>query len=137
MTANDEKPKKPEKLTQDEYNALAPEFQHQHRQGIRMWDEWHDKKRRMVVTTEDIKESFKSLAAVMLEMPPPEKNYVFVEVLADNGISKWELMVATKEILRSRSKVLVPSEYFHALSRVRARLLTQNRDMYDKEALDF
>lgn len=137
-TANDNKePTKPLDLKHDEYNALTQEQRHGRMMASRRWHYWDDLQRRAVVTTADVATSFKQLTPIMIEMCPLDSIPAFLEVLISNNVTKWQLKVATKEILRTRGKVLVVAEYFHALDRVKTKLRMKNKDMYDEEALDF
>jgi hypothetical protein len=136
MAAN-EKPPEPKRVSQIEYNAMTAEDQRERVNQLNAWDDWHDKQRRKVVTAECIAKSFKRLTPIMLEMPKAEKIPAFLEILIANKISKWELAVATNEILRSRVKMEVVAEYFHALNRVKENMARQNHNVFHENALDF
>lgn len=137
MESIDEKARKG-LISEAEYNTLNHHQQQRYNTDSIPWEADRLAEKRKVVELNDVKISFKSLMTGMTEMPDIEKIPLFTGILIDNRITKWQLRVATAEILRTRTKFIAVCDYFLAIDRVKVRLRASNTDFYHSDkGLDF
>jgi uncharacterized membrane protein len=87
-------------------------------------------------TTEDVMDSMIEIAKLLPDVDM-HKAEVFAEALIKNCITKWELRVATEEIIRTRTRFTAVAEYFLAIDRLKARLKSSGHNIFHETALDF
>lgn len=80
-----------------------------------------------------------SLTEIATALPDVDisKAEIFSGILVANQITKWELYVATAEVIRSRTKFIAVAEYFLAINRLKARLQASGHNIFSDNALDF
>lgn len=84
----------------------------------------------------DVKDSLVNISAALPDVDL-SKAAVFAAILIQNRISKWELHVATAEIIRSRTKFTAVAEYFLAINRIKHNLKGSGNNIFHDKALDF
>ena len=124
-------------LSANEYNDLPREQQREYVNELNREDDEREKERRRPATAQDVLDSFEKLQPIMNEMPDPATLPIFAENLLADGISKWELQVATRELIRSVAKVTCVADYFKAITRVKIKQAGINQDIWNEKALDF
>ncbi len=125
-------------VSYEEYYTLTREQQEQYDKDSIGWENARQMAKKELADVDDVKDSFKKLAPIMTEMPPPERIKSFAAILLECKITKWEVEVATMEIIRTKSKMTAPCEYFSALERIKTKLASQGgHNIFHDNALDF
>jgi hypothetical protein len=137
MISDEEKElEKLKKMTQEQYEALSPTDQGRVNSRLRELESRRENDKKKLAEANDVIDSMTKIAKLLPDVDLTNAP-AFAEALLDNCITKWELRVATAEIIRSRTKFTAVAEYFLAINRLKARLATSNHSIYHDNALDF
>lgn len=124
-------------VSEEEFATLTPKQQMKYNIDSSMWELDRQRGKRKKADLGDVQDSITELSKAMTEMPDMAKVPFFAEVLIKNGITKWQLLVATAEILRSKTKFTAVCEYFLAIDRIKIRMRASSLDIWHDKALDF
>jgi hypothetical protein len=123
-------------ISKAEFDILTHEQQTEYNNRSSKWEAERQSDKRKPADLEDVQESFKLLTEA-IDNVPVDKLAIFTKHLAMARITKWQLRVATVEIIRTRTKFTAVCEYFLAIDRLKSRLRASALDIYSDNALDF
>lgn len=123
-------------LTQEQYEALRPREQRQLEIKLQALNRKREKEKKDKAQLDDVLSSMQEIAKRLPDVDMTKAS-AFADVLLRNRITKWELRVATEEIIRTRTKFTAVAEYFLAIDRLKRRLSDSNHNIFHDNALDF
>jgi hypothetical protein len=123
-------------MSQKEYTALTDDQQRELMNKVYVLEEEREANKKAKAEIGDVLDSMIEIAKQIPDVDMT-KAEAFSTVLLRNKITKWELRVATEEIIRSRTRFTAVAEYFLAISRLKARLQESGHNIFHDNALDF
>lgn len=123
-------------VSEEEWDALRDEEQDELNRQARALSNEREILKKTRADVQDVQDSLKDISEAIPDVDL-SKAVIISQILFDNNISKWELHVATAEILRSRHMFTTASEYFHAITRIKIKMQGSNSNIFDDKSLDF
>lgn len=123
-------------MTEDEFQALPPEEARALMDEIRVLEAKREEAKKDKANLNDVLDSMQEIAKRLPDVDMAKASS-FADVLLRNHITKWQLRVATEEIIRSRTKFTAVAEYFLAINRIKLRLQASGHNIFHENALDF
>ncbi len=136
MTIIEEEIKELKEMTQAQYEALPLQERQAISSKLRTLENKREDDKKLKADVDDVIDSMTKIAKMLPDVDMT-KATAFGEALLQNRITKWELRVATEEIIRSRTKFTAVAEYFLAINRLKVRLQQSSHNIFHDNALDF
>jgi hypothetical protein len=123
-------------VTADKYDAMNDKGKEDANSQMRVLNDERELLKKERADLHDVKDSLSDLTLAIPDVDLAKASNI-ANTLFSNKISKWELHVATAEIIRSRHQFHGASEYFHAITRIKIKLTGSNCNIFNEKALDF
>ncbi len=122
--------------TDEEFNAMSEAMRKAINTTARKLNDERETLKKAKAEVQDVQDSLKDISEAIPDVDL-SKAAIIAKILFQNRISKWELHVATAEVIRSRHTFTTASEYFHAITRIKIKMQGSNSNIFDDKSLDF